>query len=86
MKIVVIRKIILAAVFHFSMRQFLIYSDGVHQTLNSGGSGLVFFGEFFFFLGAGKVNCYNVMVRCCRPVISEVYTHMDIVEMHTLIS
>lgn len=31
MKIVVMRKIILAAVFHFSLRQFLINSDGVHQ-------------------------------------------------------
>lgn len=64
MKIVVIRKIILAAVFHFSLRQFLISSDGVHQTLNSDRSAVdwVWFslGSFFFFsssVGAGKVNC-----------------------------
>lgn len=59
MKIVVIRKIILAAVFHFSLQQFLINSDGVHQTLNSGGSAVdwVWFSSASFFLSAGKVNC-----------------------------
>lgn len=89
MKIVVIRKIILAAVFHFSLRQFLINSDGAHQALNSGGSAVdwVWFSlGSFFFLGSGKVNCSNVMVRCCRPVILELCTHMDVVEMRTLIS
>ena len=61
MKIVVIRKIITLS-FIFPLRQFLISSDGVHQTLNSGGSAVerrwFSLGRFFsFFLGAGKVNC-----------------------------
>lgn len=67
MKIVVIRKIILAAVFHFSLRQFLINSDGVHQTLSSGGSAVdrVWFSLEFFFSGCWK----SKLLKCDGEVL-----------------
>lgn len=73
MKIVVKRKIILAAVSHFSLRQFLINSDGVLQTLNSGGSAVdrVWFslGRVFFFSGCWKsklLKCDGEVLPSCH--------------------